>query len=221
MLTCRCGKQFLRYNSAIRQYKILFCSRACFNVWNKGANHSKWKGGITKRGYSAIKVVKDRLKDIWWCERCGSTQHLHGHHIKPVSTHPELSGDPTNIVVLCSVCHGREHPSMRNMITRPQVRSGGEVVCIVCARLRYVYPSDFNVTRFCSRQCVDEARRQGVVRAGPVQNGNKIPCAFCGKAQYARPGHTGRKFCNQACMGLFRRDGSRPRSRFKTVAGSS
>ena len=36
------------------------------------------------------------------CAFCGSTKYLDVHHIKPVSTHPELELDPRNLVTLCS-----------------------------------------------------------------------------------------------------------------------
>jgi len=40
-----------------------------------------------------------------FCEKCYSIKDLHVHHEKPVKTHPYLSLDPDNGIVLCEECH--------------------------------------------------------------------------------------------------------------------
>ena len=44
-------------------------------------------------------------QDNHMCQICESTDDLHCHHIQPVKTHPHLSLDPTNGIVLCKTCH--------------------------------------------------------------------------------------------------------------------
>jgi 5-methylcytosine-specific restriction endonuclease McrA len=43
------------------------------------------------------------------CEYCGSTEKLTVHHIKPRSSNPELSFEPSNLVILCEKCHNHIH----------------------------------------------------------------------------------------------------------------
>ena len=47
------------------------------------------------------------------CLDCGTTQDLHAHHIKPKSSHPELSLDMQNGKTLCYRCHKAEHERYR------------------------------------------------------------------------------------------------------------
>ncbi len=44
-------------------------------------------------------------QDTYECQYCGSKEDLHCHHIHPVKTHPHLSLDPMNGIVLCKECH--------------------------------------------------------------------------------------------------------------------
>ena len=50
--------------------------------------------------------VRDQLGNV--CENCGSTHHIHAHHILPVHSHPKLRTEPDNILVLCRKCHPKE-----------------------------------------------------------------------------------------------------------------
>ena len=46
------------------------------------------------------------------CFVCGqpfALVELHAHHIKPVSTHPKLVADPSNIRLVCKECHQLLH----------------------------------------------------------------------------------------------------------------
>lgn len=59
------------------------------------------------------------------CVECGKEEDLHAHHIKPKSTHPELSLDPSNGKTLCYRCHKAEHEKNRPIrirSNRPQRR---------------------------------------------------------------------------------------------------
>jgi 5-methylcytosine-specific restriction protein A len=43
------------------------------------------------------------------CQRCGSSDSLHLHHILPWAGNPDLRFDPSNITTLCADCHRTEH----------------------------------------------------------------------------------------------------------------
>lgn len=42
------------------------------------------------------------------CRRCGSPERLEVHHILPVSTHPHLRLEQSNLCTLCHGCHLKE-----------------------------------------------------------------------------------------------------------------
>jgi hypothetical protein len=44
-------------------------------------------------------------RDNYECQKCGSTENLHCHHIHPVKLFPEFALDPDNGIVLCEKCH--------------------------------------------------------------------------------------------------------------------
>ncbi len=50
---------------------------------------------------------QDALNSSWYCEFCHSFQDLHVHHSDPLSKGGSNESD--NLIVLCSVCHLKEH----------------------------------------------------------------------------------------------------------------
>jgi predicted nucleic-acid-binding Zn-ribbon protein len=54
------------------------------------------------------------------CLKCGKTEDLHAHHIKPKATHPELILDVKNGKTLCYSCHKSEHEQNRPVRIRSQ-----------------------------------------------------------------------------------------------------
>lgn len=44
-------------------------------------------------------------QDNYECQKCGSTDNLHCHHVIPVKLEPMFSLDPDNGIVLCKDCH--------------------------------------------------------------------------------------------------------------------
>lgn len=82
----------------------------------KGSLHPNWKGGIsgkrkldmgTKRYQDWRKSVLQR--DGFSCSRCGLTDHLQVHHIKPYAVNHLLRYDIDNGLTLCRSCHIDEH----------------------------------------------------------------------------------------------------------------
>lgn len=49
------------------------------------------------------------IYDKKYCEICGKDNFLQVHHILPRSSHPELSLDIENLMVLCKDCHKKIH----------------------------------------------------------------------------------------------------------------
>ena len=72
--------------------------------WNKGI---LWGEGRNSKGKNTIfrKLVKERDGK---CLKCGSTERLHAHHIKPWKDYPELRFDINNGTTLCNSCHSKE-----------------------------------------------------------------------------------------------------------------
>ena len=57
------------------------------------------------------KTVKAR--DGNKCRKCGATEHLEAHHIKPFSKYPELRYEVSNGITLCHNCHAAYHSAER------------------------------------------------------------------------------------------------------------
>lgn len=85
-----------------------YCSDECKNKCPLYNLHSdpfkKAELSYTNEEYATWKqfvLEQDNHK----CQKCGSKENLHCHHINPVKTHPHLSLDPMNGIVLCKFCH--------------------------------------------------------------------------------------------------------------------
>jgi 5-methylcytosine-specific restriction endonuclease McrA len=57
---------------------------------------------------SAWKLAVKR-RDGFACKRCGSTDHLHAHHIVPFADNQDIATDVANGETLCDLCHSIEH----------------------------------------------------------------------------------------------------------------
>jgi 5-methylcytosine-specific restriction endonuclease McrA len=82
----------------------------------RGVNHPKWNGGSSTRTYASRKAISQMIAERGKCEDCNSVEDLQGHHIKSHSAAPALRADPTNIQVLCRVCHASKHPRLAAFI---------------------------------------------------------------------------------------------------------
>lgn len=133
-----CEAQFWRQPSAIKKGQNRFCSRECYQAWQKGRPKSDafkefcrtrvgeksptWKGGVTPehmriRNSKAMadwrQIVFER--DNYQCQRCGARcgggvgVHLHAHHIKSFADYPGHRFDPANGLTLCKECHYEVH----------------------------------------------------------------------------------------------------------------
>ena len=171
-----------------------FCSHDC--SWARpmpsGDKHPLWKGGTAKRAL-ANAAVRKKMRTATHCERCGAAEHLQGHHVFPVATYPHLAGSVLCIEVLCANCHANVHPEYRSILSRPRIRSGKLVSCIVCGKSRYV--TDFIVKRaraeFCSPECWYKSNRSG----------KEVICITCNKSFYSCPSRliNGGKYCSKTC----------------------
>lgn len=57
-------------------------------------------------------------RDDYTCQRCGSQDNLHVHHIKPYSQYPELRHSISNGITLCAGCHKLAHRAMTRRAAR-------------------------------------------------------------------------------------------------------
>jgi len=108
-----CGKSFTNWISQKQKY----CSDKCRNVGHKqfsGLLAPRWRGGIRKwRGPNWDTQRKKAIKRDGSCRLCGTTKHLHVHHIIPWHTFDGnymMANVLTNLVTLCRKCHNKvEH----------------------------------------------------------------------------------------------------------------
>jgi thymidylate synthase ThyX/5-methylcytosine-specific restriction endonuclease McrA len=76
----------------------------------RGPRNHRWRGGITP--HSIIPELRKNIlvRDLYRCKMCDkSSQHhmpLHIHHIDSYRPDKASNDDPTNLITLCSTCHG-------------------------------------------------------------------------------------------------------------------
>jgi hypothetical protein len=119
-----CGKVFYAKAADIRR-GAKYCSRSClhsrdrrapeklramseqFSVERRGKGNPAWKGRDTAG--SIYRVFNIKLKGEACCRNCGSTRHLHLHHIVPRSMCRAARRDLRNGLPLCASCHSHWH----------------------------------------------------------------------------------------------------------------
>jgi len=93
-----------------------FCSRACKERHERGANHWKWRGGLTserqvwENNGGRRWATACRRRDAWMCQLCGEgipkrSRLAHVHHKASFALYPELRSELANGVTLCERCH--------------------------------------------------------------------------------------------------------------------
>ena len=86
-----------RYNSGVStrtRKKRLTRRQKAYQVWLRSP---KWKA----------LAGQAKARDGYKCKQCGSTQHLHAHHLR----YPRVWDDTilSDLVTLCRKCHKRQH----------------------------------------------------------------------------------------------------------------
>lgn len=79
----------------------------------KRRHEDEYRSSITAQWSTKVKERDGHL-----CQNCGSTKHLHAHHIKPRAMFPELSLVLENGITLCKECHIKEHRRLRSLSTQ-------------------------------------------------------------------------------------------------------
>jgi hypothetical protein len=81
------------------------CKEECPLYYSKGGDPFKENSKpYTDEEYSIWKqAILDQ--DNYECQKCGSKENLHCHHIEPVKLKPGYALDHSNGIVLCETCH--------------------------------------------------------------------------------------------------------------------
>lgn len=97
-----------------------FCSKPCADkhgyrrtgpdnpMWKPNSRRNNRRG---KHGSWARAVIS---RDGGKCQRCGATEGLHAHHIKPFAEFPELRWELSNGLTVCGPCHWAIHNPASN-----------------------------------------------------------------------------------------------------------
>jgi 5-methylcytosine-specific restriction endonuclease McrA len=130
----RCGKEFWRKPSAIKNGENKYCSKECYLIKQSGvpkkqmrrpprygAQCHNWKGGITPinkaiRGSREFACWRKSVfeRDNFTCKECGArskvgeTVYLHAHHVIPFAVSPLKRFDVDNGLTLCKKCHDKK-----------------------------------------------------------------------------------------------------------------
>lgn len=67
-----------------------------------------FNSGRTTLAYKQWRI-KCLERDNYTCQKCGCTENLHVHHIKPYANNPKLATKVSNGITLCKDCHKLEH----------------------------------------------------------------------------------------------------------------
>jgi 5-methylcytosine-specific restriction endonuclease McrA len=118
---CKCGKKFRIFPSELKKTNRPYCSWACSKKFNKGKNHTHYKGGKQAERnaiYHSKKYKNWRMKvfvrDNFTCLECSQVGgELEAHHIKPQALFPELRFRVKNGATLCKPCHKKTESWLR------------------------------------------------------------------------------------------------------------
>ena len=123
---CRCemcGASFYARRARVDHGVARFCSRHCYERYQAeyciGDHAYNWKGGLSLEPYSPEFNKRTRRsvlkRDSGECLICGATDgRLAVHHID----YNKKNSDPSNLVILCQVCHPRTNWSRSYWQTR-------------------------------------------------------------------------------------------------------
>lgn len=108
-----CGKEFLKPPARANRREHQFCSTECGHQFIRDQLKSQNQSSRRKYSYTLWRnAVKER--DGYMCQKCGSTEKLHVHHLLPYLEHKELREDIDNGITFCSKCHYEIHKIMRD-----------------------------------------------------------------------------------------------------------
>lgn len=92
----------------------LYCSDECKNdcsIYNRKKYYKNdyiIKSDTSRPDQPELKEMRLEM-DNYQCQRCGSTEYLHCHHIIGVEINPIESADIDNCITLCKECHQKAH----------------------------------------------------------------------------------------------------------------
>jgi hypothetical protein len=98
-------------NGGHRGERRLYCSDKCKNscsIFYQKKYIKGFESDTSRPDQTELKkLVLER--DNSQCQRCGSSEDLHCHHITGVEINPIESADIDNCITLCKECHGKVH----------------------------------------------------------------------------------------------------------------
>lgn len=92
---CSCGNEVVKTTGALRSKNVQSCGCLVDDIQSKSSYNYKWAHDVRQ------------LHEC--CVKCGSTEHLHAHHIYPKNQYPNRKLDTLNGVPLCGKCHREFH----------------------------------------------------------------------------------------------------------------
>jgi hypothetical protein len=92
----------------------LYCSDSCKNLCPIYYKSKHYNDIFRPNTYRPVQPELRHLtfeRDNNQCQRCGSSEDLHCHHITGVEINPVESADVDNCITLCYTCHNKAHSS--------------------------------------------------------------------------------------------------------------
>jgi len=117
-----CGKRFLPTVRSVRRRCEalngkhpgecrLYCSDECKSscpTYKKIKYPNKYRKTSSRESNSILRQMVFK-RDNWICQKCGSTESLHCHHVVPARQNPMTANDPDVCTTLCKECHKEIH----------------------------------------------------------------------------------------------------------------
>ena len=99
--------QSLKHNKDTRIYCSVGCKQAC-PIYGKIKYPEGFRKGTSREVVAELRQIVFN-RDDYECQKCGSIESLHCHHIKGYTQNKMLSNDPDNCITLCKKCHKEIH----------------------------------------------------------------------------------------------------------------
>jgi 5-methylcytosine-specific restriction endonuclease McrA len=108
----------------------LYCSDGCKKqcpIFHKSKYNNLFQFDTSRPDQSELRQLT-LTRDNFECQRCGSSEDLHCHHITGVEINPVESADLDNCITLCKDCHQKAHKekgcNMRRQLCENKEREG-------------------------------------------------------------------------------------------------
>lgn len=89
----------------------LYCSQSCKKscpTYGQLKYPKRYRKATSREANPQLRQIVLK-RDNYTCQKCGSTEYLHCHHVVPAKQNPMTANDPDVCITLCKKCHKEIH----------------------------------------------------------------------------------------------------------------